>query len=250
MKKMQKSTIGTGFRMNPFTLIELLLVIAIIAILTGMLLPALNRVKETAKGMTCLNNMRQISLGSHQYIDDFRNYFPSYYHITVTQWYRIRGMSGLGRPSEEFNKPGGYIPGLPRMAKVDGAARDGLPTGSWRCPAMETVAKVHYGLNFYTFGLYATSSAHMIALHIKTVTNPASRLFLADFTGENQTYPAVAAVDNTNTHLFGLNTVALRHAKKANVLFFDGHVVSTAGVKPFTRRINGQISELWGKDAY
>ena len=239
-------------KQKSFTLIELLVVIAIIAILAAMLLPALSKVKETAKTTTCLNNMKQISLGCQQYIVDFRDYFPSYYHTTVTQWFRIPGMSGLGKTTADFNKPGGYIPGLPRMAKTDGAAKDGHPTGSWRCPAVETVTKIHYGLNFYTFGLYASSGSHMVALNMKTVTRPASRLFLADFTGDTGVYPAVAAVDNTATHLFGTraNIVAVRHAKKANVLHFDGHVASLTGEMPFARKVNGVSSELWGKDAY
>lgn len=73
MKKQEshKSLMG-----NKFTLIELLITIAIIAILAALLLPALNKARDKGKEIKCVGNLKQIGSATYLYFDDYDGWFP------------------------------------------------------------------------------------------------------------------------------------------------------------------------------
>jgi prepilin-type N-terminal cleavage/methylation domain-containing protein/prepilin-type processing-associated H-X9-DG protein len=81
-----------GLRLRGFTLVELLVVMAIISLLAGMLLPVLGRALSVARAATCTNNLKQIAMWGLQYADDNSEVLPVngqfYDYITrIYNWY-------------------------------------------------------------------------------------------------------------------------------------------------------------------
>ncbi len=103
---------------NGFTLIELLVVIAIIAILIALLVPAVQKVRESSNVTTCQNNLKQIGLGMHNCADVNKNNLPS------DGW----GWDWLGVPDKGFGpeQPGGWLYNILPFIEQDNVRRLGM----------------------------------------------------------------------------------------------------------------------------
>lgn len=93
-----------------FTLVEVLVSIAILAVVASLLLPAIAVVRRSADTVVCASNLRQIGMGLFAYSDDENGYFPAHDNQSVSSWPYAFGDWGTGQWGGRSNFYQAYLP--------------------------------------------------------------------------------------------------------------------------------------------
>ena len=220
-----------------FTMIELLVVMAVIAILVCLLLPALGKAKETAKTIACVNNLKQIGQCLFQYVGDYNGKLPpSYYTISWRDWVWMLYASALISPSRSEK----MVAADPLEANYGATPSDYF--GIFRCPAengkvsdgghWNGVSGHHYGLNT-RLGQLLTKSPYAadwrsLAFAYSRISLPSKRALVADSYNRYSAYGYfVESIEYQDGTANDAARISYRHGHDKfgmNILFVDGHV--------------------------
>lgn len=228
MKKAQ-CYFNSCWRITKFTLMELLIVIAIITVLASMLLPALGRAKQMSQRIGCLSNLKQITVGAFGYIDSYNGWtIPA--SLGSTLWYSF-------------------------------LYQDMPVKKAFYCPSESkagfTSTTISYGINHDTFGYSATHSTAITQKEtsISKFNNNTRLVYFGDstlcsYTGGGAGLDGSFLIGGYGRYVYPIDAhlvypIHLRHNKYASFSFFDGH----AGVMPYAEiKITKHWSPIQGTE--
>lgn len=208
-----------------FSLIELLIVIAIIAILVAMLLPALKKAREVGHAALCRSNQKQFGTGMMMYVQDNDDYFPvvgNPANWAATVWDK----NNTGR--QFFDHIARYINPAYSYSSIRGSGADAENARDpvFLCPASGSLKiSMNYALNYKIVG--GQTSAPVI-YQMRLVRQPSRTFVLVDatmklfsYTQQSTTVTVAAIVDSSAAKGW-----AFRHNGRVNMLYADAHVGS------------------------
>ena len=199
-----------------FTIIELLIVIAIIGILAGLLLPALSYARGQAHSAACKSNLRQLGIALSMYAATHDGRFMPVHNDELSYWFGTRTTSDRSDPaSRVFDRTKGYL--YPYL-KVTRAVE--------QCPGFDTRTRFDGKLVGYAYNFMYLNPTVMAG----TVRRPSSLIVLVDSgrisDGNPAIYytPAGSVEENYYLEAYIFPRIHFRHNGGANVLFADWHV--------------------------
>ena len=217
---------------NAFTLIEALVVVAVIGLIASFLLPALAQAKASAKRIHCVSNVRQLGLAAMAYWDDNEQltfpYFVGRDLHGATYWFGwlASGAEGTRRLDQRQGPLGPYI----GSGSVELCPEFDYQHPLYKPKAKGASAGFGYNLHLSPNGAAPLGEA-MTSRRISQIRNPSALALFADAAQIND-FQAPAAPDNPLIEEFyyisdGGSSYAnghFRHSNRANSVFIDGHV--------------------------